>query len=282
VFVYDGVPGGVGLTHDAFDKAEELVERTLQVVRDCPCELGCPSCVHSPKCGSGNRPIDKYAAEFVLEAIKTGPSVEKSSEITTVRISECNTNNERGQSGAIMTPDMECFGVLDVETRRSAKEVGGWGNARKMGVSCAVLYDSRIDDFKSYSQDDLAGLREDLLGLDLVIGFNIKRFDYAVLSGASAFDFSDLPTLDMLETIYRRLGYRLSLNALALATLGVKKTADGLQALKWWDEGEVDKIVEYCTADVRVTRDLYLFGKKHKHLLFNNKYKQLVRVPVEW
>jgi DEAD/DEAH box helicase domain-containing protein len=61
VFLYDGAPGGMGLATGLFDRVETLLEATLTRVRDCPCEAGCPACVHSPKCGSGNRPIDKAA-----------------------------------------------------------------------------------------------------------------------------------------------------------------------------------------------------------------------------
>lgn len=238
--------------------------------------------MHSPKCGSGNRPIDKTASQFVLEALKNGPKVPKSEEQLAVRITQSNQEAERPRNGSDSQPQINSFGVLDIETRRSAQEVGGWGNARKMGVSCAVLYDSRSDAFRSYSQDELQQLLDDLGGMDVIVGFNIKRFDYAVLKGASGLSFSGLPTVDMLEVVYNRLGYRLSLNSLAKATLGIEKTADGLQALKWWSEGQLDKIIEYCTNDVRVTRDLYLYGREHGHLLFSNKYKQIVRVPVEW
>ncbi|GFK92978.1 putative ATP-dependent RNA helicase YfmL [Fundidesulfovibrio magnetotacticus] len=77
VFVYDGVPGGVGLTRQAYARRAELLERTLAAIAGCPCESGCPSCVHSPKCGSGNRPIDKIAARFLLERILRGAPEER-------------------------------------------------------------------------------------------------------------------------------------------------------------------------------------------------------------
>jgi len=69
VFVYDGIPGGIGLTRQAYARAEIMLQRTLEAVDGCSCETGCPGCVHSPKCGSGNRPIDKEAALAVLEAL---------------------------------------------------------------------------------------------------------------------------------------------------------------------------------------------------------------------
>ncbi|RLC33159.1 MAG: DEAD/DEAH box helicase, partial [Deltaproteobacteria bacterium] len=117
---------------------------------------------------------------------------------------------------------------------------------------------------------------------DHVVGFNIKRFDYQVLSGYSDFDFQILPTLDILEDVHKHLGYRLSLDNLARATLGTEKSADGLQALRWWKQGKLREIIEYCTQDVRVTRDLYLYGLKNRYLLFTNKAGNTVRVPVKW
>ena len=72
------------------------------------------------------------------------------------------------------------------------------------------------------------------------------------------------------------------LSAKPNATLGAGKTADGLQALTWWKEGRMDLIDEYCRADVAITRDVYLFGRENRHVLFNNKAGQKVKLPVDW
>lgn len=66
VFIYDGHPGGVGIAEKAYEQVEELLEATLKVMEDCPCEDGCPSCVQSPKCGNNNQPLDKAGAIFML------------------------------------------------------------------------------------------------------------------------------------------------------------------------------------------------------------------------
>ena len=283
VFVYDGAPGGVGLSRLAFAKAEEALSRTLAAVAGCPCETGCPSCVHSPKCGSGNRPIDKVAARFLLELLMSGKLPEET---------DCRPDHAPAASNAARTTAAASatttaarpgrFGVLDIETRRSAAEVGGWGNAHKMGVSTAVLYDSSLDDFLVYGQDELPALYDALDKLDLVVGFNIARFDYKVLAGVAPFDHRRLPTLDILEKVHARLGYRLSLDGLAKATLGTPKSASGLDALEWWKQGRLDDIIAYCKQDVAVTRDLYLFGRDNGFLLFSNKAGKTVRLPVEW
>ncbi|MCM2285802.1 MAG: DEAD/DEAH box helicase [Desulfobacula sp.] len=281
VFIYDGVPGGLGLTEQAFNDAGSLLEKTFDAISGCPCETGCPACVHSPKCGSGNRPIDKGSALKILEKILSRKGPEESYEVREPAPEFKAEPVSEPESDKRDLPDLR-YGVLDIETRRSAEQVGGWNRAEKMGVSCAILYDSRKDSFQEYFQEDIERLCQDLTQFDLIVGFNIIGFDYKVLSGLSDFDFSSLPTLDILLKIHERLGYRLSLDHLATETLGCQKSADGLMALKWWEQGEIDKIVAYCRQDVQVTKDLYLFGKQNRFLLFKNKAGQGVRIPVAW
>lgn len=294
VFIYDGVPGGCGLAGQAYEAYELLLERTLDVIRDCACENGCPACVHSPKCGSGNRPIAKGAALLVLEEIMDGPQQEAvAPEMPRIagrhdsfwpaasRPTRDESGIERVQDAAVL-PEGFRFAVLDLETRRSAQEVGGWHRADLMGVSCVVVYDSGSNDFRDYLQEDVPRLVGDLVEFDLVVGFNILKFDYAVLGGLSRFDFSSLPTLDILGSVHASLGYRLSLDHLARETLGAAKSASGMQALAWWKEGRIDNIITYCRQDVAVTRDLFLYGLHHGHLLFRNKAEKTVRLPVDW
>ncbi|MBF0467617.1 MAG: DEAD/DEAH box helicase [Desulfamplus sp.] len=345
VFIYDGVPGGIGLSRKAFVECSIMLEKTLNVISSCRCETGCPGCVHSPKCGSGNRPIDKSAALGMLEnmrQLKTGLSSLKNKEkkiepsspdkkeeyllpkqddslavkeiaapfaktfIAGIKsrndtvISNFNEGKSRFAQARsefdaakdkflpvtnkfVATSEKPLrFAVLDLETRRSAQEVGGWNRADKMGVSCVVLYDSATDEYIEYLQDDIPELELRLQYFDLVIGFNIINFDYRVLAGLSDFDFYSLPTLDLLAKVHKTLGYRLSLDKLATHTLGTKKSADGLLALKWWKEGKVRQIIDYCIQDVRVTKDLYLFGKENHYLMFENKAGKQVRLPVKW
>ncbi len=172
--------------------------------------------------------------------------------------------------------------VLDVETRRSAQEVGGWHKAGHMGVSVAVLYDSAADAFLAYSQEELTELFRLLEQAELVVGFNILGFDYAVLQPFTALTLRTLPTLDMLERVHRQLGRRVSLDNLAQATLGAAKSADGLAALRWWKQGRLEDIARYCREDVDITRRLYLHGRDAGHLFCTDKGGARVRVPVTW
>jgi len=291
IFIYDGVPGGLGLTRQAFEHAGDLLERTFDTIRSCRCDTGCPACVHSPKCGSGNRPIDKLSSLKILELMLAEKDNEPFYDIAMpayeavqeypARFDTEKFNMEKRDTKLHEKEDLR-YGVLDIETRRSAAEVGGWNRAEKMGVSVAVLYDSKTDEYHSYLQEDIGLLCEHLKKCDLVIGFNIIKFDYKVLTGLSAFDFFSLPTLDILLKVHERLGYRLSLDHLATQTLDSRKSADGLMALKWWKQGKMDKITEYCKQDVKVTRDLYLYGRENRFLVFKNKAGSKVRVPVKW
>lgn len=335
VFVYDGLPGGAGLTRQAFAGARELLEATRRVVGACPCEDGCPSCVHSPKCGSGNRPISKQGALALLDEL-LAPGGEGDALCRELRISpapesldghldgrlEANLNAGAGASPDIRpretpgtpfanaprqekimenrpatpasspvpdsltvhipVPPPRHYVVFDVETRRSAAEVGGWHKAGQMGVSVTVLYDSLADDYFSYSQDELPALFERLRAAETVVGFNSLRFDYAVLTPFAPFELRALPSLDLLQRIKERLNYRISLDNLGQATLGEPKSADGLQALQWWKEGRCEEIAAYCRKDVDLTRRLYLFGLREGYLLFTNKAGQRVRVPVDF
>ncbi|MBI9086889.1 MAG: DEAD/DEAH box helicase [Desulfobacterales bacterium] len=338
VFIYDGIPGGGGLCREGFEKAQALLRHTHSVVHDCGCDTGCPACVHSPKCGSGNRPIDKAAAAALLDLLIR----EDRSEVAGTGRQDLAPGGRAewpaavgagqidGAGGGKETPRPSCVGgvgkqkkgaggraasrrqrrarrltgddrsyrasvprvsapsserhyvVFDIETQRSAQEVGGWHRADLMGISCVVLYDSKTDAYETYLETQAADLIQRLREADLVVGFNICKFDYHVLKGYTDFDFAALPTLDLLANIHERLGYRLSLQRLAMATLGAKKTADGLQALRWWQQGRVDEIVAYCREDVRLTRNLYLHGREKGFLLFDNKAGQRVRVPVDF
>ena len=69
VFIHDGYPGGVGVAEHGYEVIEGLWQATYEVISQCPCEAGCPSCIHSPKCGNNNEPLDKIIAEMILQAI---------------------------------------------------------------------------------------------------------------------------------------------------------------------------------------------------------------------
>jgi len=278
VFFYDQHAGGVGLAPSVFERIETLLETALELIRDCPCEEGCPSCVHSPKCGSGNRPIDKEASVRVLELLI---GHEKLPVIASDSV-ESPPLPERRKPGVPADTLPPRLLVFDLETQRSAAEVGGWHNAHLMRISLAVIHDSLEQRFTTFFEADVEQLLERLAGADLVVGFNVRRFDYQVLRGYTDRDLSSLATFDLLDEIHARLGFRVSLAHLGEETLGESKSADGLQALEWWKEGRLDEIEEYCRRDVALLRNLFDHAREHGHLLFRSRRGGRVRVPLRF
>ena len=171
---------------------------------------------------------------------------------------------------------------FDLETQKSAEEVGGWGNIHKMGLAVGVVWDSLDQEFFTYEERDAAQLVEKLRTADLAVGFNIIGFDYTVLQPYSDFDLQEINTFDMLVDVKKNLGFRLSLNHLAEQTLNAEKSADGLVSLQWYKEGKINKIIQYCKQDVKITRDLYLFGEKHGYIKYKSKSGNSLELKVNW
>jgi DEAD/DEAH box helicase domain-containing protein len=172
---------------------------------------------------------------------------------------------------------------FDLETQKSAEEVGGWGNIRAMRMSVGVTYSTARGDYRIYGEAGVNDLIEELRRADLVVGFNILRFDYEVLAGHNDFfDPQQVPTLDMLVELSKSLSFRLSLDSIASATLGVEKTSEGLQAIRWFAEGKLLEIAEYCCYDVKITRLVHEYGRDHHQLFYNTRFGKKLSVPVKW
>jgi DEAD/DEAH box helicase domain-containing protein len=179
-------------------------------------------------------------------------------------------------------PDAGHVLVFDLETQRSAEDVGGWGFASKMGLALAVVYDVARGVYRTYYEADVDRLLLDLAFADRVVGFNIDRFDLAVLSGYTDRDLARIRTLDLLAEIHKSVGFRVSLNHLSEVNLGESKAGDGLQSLKWWKEGRIDLIEHYCRKDVEVTRRLWEMGRAQGFLLHRDKAGRTLRIPAVW
>ena len=171
---------------------------------------------------------------------------------------------------------------FDLETQKSADDVGGWGNIHKMKLAVGVVWDSIDQDYFVYEEKDAKTLVEKLRTADLVIGFNVIGFDYTVLQPYSDFDLQEINTFDMLVDVKKLLNFRLSLNHLAQHTLNAKKSADGLISLQWYKEGKIDKIIHYCKQDVEITRDLYLFGEEHGYVNYQSRSGNPLQLEVNW
>jgi DEAD/DEAH box helicase domain-containing protein len=172
--------------------------------------------------------------------------------------------------------------VFDLETQRSFQDVGGRTQMRQLGLSVGIVYSFADDTFHAYYEADAIALIDTLRCADLVIGFNLLGFDYEVLKGYRDVALERVPTLDIMVDLHDKLGFRPKLDSVVRATLGAAKTADGLQALAWFREGRLDLIEEYCREDVRLTRDVYLYGKQNRFVLVPRYGGAAQQVPVDW
>lgn len=171
---------------------------------------------------------------------------------------------------------------FDLETQKSADEVGGWGNIKDMRMSVGVTFSTQRGTYRIYGEKQVDDLVAELLRADLVVGFNNLRFDYEVLHGYTVVDMKQVPTLDMLVELQKKLPHRLSLDSIAVMTLGVEKTAEGMQAITWYREGRLLEIAEYCCYDVKITRMVHEYGAIHKQLFYRNRFGNRLAVPVLW
>jgi DEAD/DEAH box helicase domain-containing protein len=369
LFVYEGHAGGVGICRKGFEELPELLGRVRDHLARCPCDDGCPSCIQSPKCGNGNRPLDKAGALRLLEHLLGAGEVEEilaiwraqarpappvpllaelfaepsATELAAREPGLAPLGAVRGGRGALpekgrggtrsrrsspprrmsvveapepatsvptVTPFNGAVGssvsstsvfreqgaalprgpaggggtvLFDVETLRSAEDVGGWHRAHRMGIAVAVALRLEEGRFETFFEAEVPRLVELLKSANLVVGFNSRRFDYAVLSGYTGEDYRlTLPSLDLLESLHGVLGFRVKLDHLAQETLGRGKSADGLQSLEWVKQGRLDLVEAYCRQDVEVMRDVYLFGRREGYVLIADRVGGRVRVPVDW
>jgi len=175
--------------------------------------------------------------------------------------------------------------ILDVETKKAFSEVGGHDLSR-LGVSFVGVIE-REEPFTDgrelrFFEKDLDDLWFVLERADVVVGFNIAGFDFPVMAPYYAGEVSQFPVLDLLERIKEQAGHRVSLDAVAKKTLGVGKSGSGLDALKYYAEGRMEKLADYCMDDVRITRDIYDFGLKNKQVKFLNKWNRVIELPIDF
>jgi DEAD/DEAH box helicase domain-containing protein len=171
---------------------------------------------------------------------------------------------------------------FDLESQKLFEEVGG-RDASKLLLACGVTWSTARNDFAVYWEKDVAALVAELKSADRVIGFNIISFDYEVLKPyAPNENFRSFRSTDMLQDIFRTLGFRLSLDSIAKASLGATKTADGIKSVEWFKNGELDKVAEYCKADVDITRRVYEFGRNNGYVHYYSKLGSKLKVAVNW
>lgn len=157
--------------------------------------------------------------------------------------------------------------VFDIETSNIFSEVGS-NNSADLDLAVVSIYDYDTDTYSSYEQKDLHKLWPILEKTDLLIGFYSDSFDIPLLNKYYPGDLNQIKSLDILGEIKEQYGRRMKLDQIAAGTLGTQKSGNGLEAVRWWRNGEKEKVIQYCEDDVRITKDIYDHAMKRGVLRF--------------
>ncbi len=167
---------------------------------------------------------------------------------------------------------------FDIETDGIITTLDGKYVFPNLFVVC--IYDSKTDQYKSFKEEELKELWPILETTDLLIGFNSDSFDIPVLNRYYTGDLTKIKSLDILKEIKSSYGRRMKLDQIAEGTLQRNKSGHGLEAMKWWKDGEYQKVIDYCIEDVRITKDIYEYARANNKLIFKEG-GQLINIPLD-
>ncbi len=159
--------------------------------------------------------------------------------------------------------------IFDLETQNTFQEAGS-SNPADLDISVGTFYDSKTEIYTTVDVGDLQKVWPLLETADALVGYNSNHFDIPLLNKYYPGDLTQIKSIDLLEEIRKSIGRRLKLDNVAEATVGAKKSAHGLQAVRWWREGKIDEIKKYCEQDVKVTKKVFDYALKHGHVKFKD------------
>ena len=166
--------------------------------------------------------------------------------------------------------------VLDIET------IGDIRNFDSLKITVVSIYQYENDSYRSFEESELNQLWPILEKAERIIGYNSEHFDLPILNKYYMGNLMTIPQLDLLKVIKEMSGSRYKLNDIAKATLQIEKSADGLQAMKWFEEGKIDEIKKYWEQDVKVTKELYEYGRNNRMLYYNTLTGELMPIAVNF
>jgi DEAD/DEAH box helicase domain-containing protein len=182
--------------------------------------------------------------------------------------------------------------IFDTETKKFFDEIEGY-DAGKLGVSITSVYSRTLDDnfkevdgrMQSFWEKDFPEMFKLFEKADRIIGFNSIGFDVPALSPYLPSHWPKLKHFDILAQIKNVAGKRMSLDSLAKATLGTKKNDNGINAIKYWNEGSTEslaKLKKYCEMDVTITRDIYDHVLKNGHLKYTDFWNETREIKLDF
>lgn len=159
--------------------------------------------------------------------------------------------------------------VFDLETQNTFSDVGS-NDPKDLSISVGCVYDSGTDEYTVVSVDELHKLWPIIEQAEVLVGYNSDHFDIPLLNKYYPGDLTKIKSIDLLASIKDSLGKRLRLDTIAQATIGAKKSGNGLMAIKWWREGDIASIKKYCKQDVKVTKEIFEYALANQKVLYKD------------
>lgn len=156
---------------------------------------------------------------------------------------------------------------FDIETQNIFQDVGS-NNPTDLSISLLAIYDSKTESYDSFLHTELSRLWPILENADMLVTFNGDHFDIPLLDKYYPGDLTKIKSLDLLKEMQKSAGRRMKLDQIAEGTLGIRKSGNGLDAITWWKNGEIEKLRKYCIDDVRITKEIYEYALKNGELIF--------------
>ena len=170
--------------------------------------------------------------------------------------------------------------TFDIETANTFEEAGSWEPADlQFAVLCA--HDSTTGEITAYLEKDLPELWKVFAEADVLVGWNSDHFDIPHIARRYPGNIERMRSVDLMKELQKVVGRRIKLDDVAQATLGVGKSANGLQSIVWWRQGKVQEVIDYCKQDVQVTRDLFDYALEHGHLKYPSKEEGVLEAKLD-
>ncbi len=173
--------------------------------------------------------------------------------------------------------------VFDLETQNTFHDTGS-NDPRDLDISVGCAYDSETDTYTTVVINEIEKLWPILEKADVLVGYNSNHFDIPLLNKYYPGDLTHIKSIDLLEDIRKSLGRRIRLDSVAQATVGAKKSANGLQAIRWWREGDIESIKKYCKQDVVVTKKIFEFARDNQKVFFKDgtRKREILLDTAHW
>jgi DEAD/DEAH box helicase domain-containing protein len=274
IVLFDEPAGGNGASGFLYRWHMQVWRVALHILLQCDCHHACSRCITGSTCSACAQeiPLDRQAGIVLLQRLlgEVAPTLEQ---IKLVEPTPAVLTQEKPRPRHV---------YLCLTTQKSADEVGGWQHKHLLGLGVAVTYNTQDGQYRTYTAETVEDLLVSLGQADLIIGFNLRDFDYQVLQPYTSISLTALPTVAILDEVQQALGYRLSFSHLVQEILGVDRPDESLQTLQWFRQGNRDRIVQYCRRDIAHLRALVQHGGHAGHLMYRDRANVRQALAVHW